>query len=164
MGYMDRIYYHFPQKVDLERHYGFNRDLKYLVRVMASMHGKSGHMEFDTSGPNVKRHPDLVRARRDLAIDITDKRLDFLPLNAVNTDKVLSTIPEKGTIDFKVTVGYTYMDKDYDKMSLIDDVFLVRATLEGDLMLRIASVHGQGRTVAEEVADTIETVMGHFKG
>ncbi len=161
---MDRIYYHFPQKIDFERHYGYNRDLKYLVRVMASMYGKSGRMEMDTAGPNVKRNPDQVRARRDLAIDITDKRLDFLPLNAVNTDKVLSTIPEKGTIDFRVTVGYTYMDKNYDKMSLIDDVFLVRATLNGDLTLQIANVHGQGRTVAEEVADTIEAVMGRFKG
>jgi hypothetical protein len=161
---MDRIYYHFPQKIDLERHYGFNRDLKYLVRVMASMYGKSGRMEMDTAGPDVKRNPDQVRARRDLAIDITDKRLDFLPLNAVNTDNVLATIPEKGTIDFRVTVGYTYMDKNYDKMSLIDDVFLVRATLNGDLTLKIANVHGQGRTVAEEVADTIEAVMGHFKG
>jgi hypothetical protein len=121
-------------------------------------------MEMDTAGPNVKRNPDQVKARRDLTIDITDKRLDFLPLNAVNTDNVLPTIPEKGTIDFRVTVGYTYMDKNYDKMSLVDDVFLVRATLNGDLMLQIASVHGQGRTVAEEVADTIETVMGHFKG
>jgi hypothetical protein len=161
---MDRIYYHFPQKIDLERHYGYNRDLKYLVRVMASMYGRSGRMEMDTAGPNVKRNPDQVKARRDLTIDITDKRLDFLPLNAVNTDNVLPTIPEKGTIDFRVTVGYTYMDKNYDKMSLVDDVFLVRATLNGDLMLQIASVHGQGRTVAEEVADTIETVMGHFKG
>ena len=161
---MDRIYYHFPQKIDLERHYGFNRDLKYLVRVMASMYGKSGRMEMDTTGPNVKRNPDQVKARRDLIVDITDKRLDFLPLNAVNTDKVLPTIPEKGTIDFRVTVGYTYMDKNYDKMSLIDDVFLVRATLNGDLTLKIANVHGQGRTVAEEVADTIEAVMGRFKG
>ncbi len=161
---MDRIYYHFPQKIDFERHYGFNRDLKYLVRVMASMYGKSGRMEMDTAGPDVKRNPDLVRARRDLAIDITDKRLDFIPLNAVNTDKVLPTISEKGTIDFRVTVGYTYMDKNYDKMSLIDDVFLVRATLDGDLTLQIANVHGQGRTVAEEVADTIEFVMGRFRG
>ncbi len=161
---MDRIYYHFPQDIELERHYGFRRDLKYLVRVMASMYGKSGRMEMDTLGPNVKRNPDQVRARRDLTIDITDKRLDFLPLNAMNADKVLSTIPEKGTIDFRVTVGYTYMDKNFDKMSLVDDVFLVRATLDGDLTLKIASVRGQGRTVAEEVADTIEMVMSRFRG
>jgi hypothetical protein len=63
-----------------------------------------------------------------------------------------------------VTVGYTYMDKNYDKMSLINDVFLVRATLNGDLSIKIAGVHGQGRTVAEEVADTIEAVMGRFRG
>ncbi len=161
---MDRIYYHFPQKVDLERHYGFSRDLKYLVRVMASMNGRSGRVEMDTSGPNVKRNPDLVKARRDLTIGITDRRLDFITLNPANTDKVLPTIPEKGTIDFRVTVGYTYMDKNFDKMSLVDDVFLVRAELDGDLALRIASIHGQGRTGADEVADTIETVMEHFRG
>ncbi len=161
---MDRIYYHFPQKIDLERHYGFNRDMKYLVRVMASLHGRTGRMEMETSGPNVKRNPDTVKARRDLAIAITHQRLDFLPLNVVNTDKVLSTVPERGTVDFKVTVGYTYMDKNYDKMSLVDDVFLVRAALDGDLAIQIASVRGQGRTVAEEVADTIEAAMKSFRG
>ena len=161
---MDRVFYHFPQKIDFERHYGFNRDLKYLTRVMASMNGKSGNMEFDTSGPNTKRHPDAVRARRDLKVDITDKRLDFLTLNPVNLSKVLGSIPEKGTIDFRITVGYTYMDKNYDKMSLVDDIFFVRATLNGELTLQIASTHGQGRTVPEEVANTIETVMEHFRG
>jgi len=49
-------------------------------------------------------------------------------------------------------------------MSLVDDVFLVRATLNTDLTLQIAQIHGQGRTIPEEVANTIETVMEHFKG
>jgi hypothetical protein len=163
MGFMDRLYYRFPQKIDVERHYGFSRDLKYLTRVMASMYGKSGHMEIDTVGPNIKRNPGTVKARRDLTIHIVENKLDFKPLSQATLPAILPEIPERGTIDFKVTVGYTYMDKNYDKMSLVDDVFLVRATLDGDLTLKIASIHGQGRTVPEEVADTIETVMEHFK-
>jgi len=160
---MDRVNYHFPQKIDFERLYGYSGDLRYLVKVMASMYGKGGKMEFDTSGPNVKRHPDEVKARRDIVVDISDNRVDFLPLNQKNTEAVLPTIPLKGSIDFRVTVRYTYIDKNFDKMSLIDDVFMVRAKLNGELKLQIASVHGQGRTQPEEVADTIETVMEHFK-
>jgi hypothetical protein len=161
---MDRIYYRFPQKIDFERHYGFNGDLKYLSRVMASMYGKSGHMEFETTGPNVKRNPDSVQARRDITVDIVCNRLDFMPLSQVTIQKELPTIPPGGTVDYRVTVGYTYMDKNYDKMSLVNDVFLVRAMLNGDLTLQIAAIHGQGRTLPEEVANTIETVMAHFKG
>ena len=161
---MDRIYYRFPQKIDFERHYGFNGDLKYLARVMASMYGKSGHMEIDTTGPNVKRNPDAVKARRDIKVDIVENKLDFVPLSSVTLQKELATIPPKGIVDFRFTVGYTYMDHNYDKMSLVDDVFLVRATMNSDLTLQITQTHGQGRTVPEEVANTIETVMEHFKG
>ncbi len=161
---MDRIYYRFPQKIDFERRYGFNGDLKYLSRVMASMYGKSGAMEIDTVGPNVKRHPDPIKARRDIKVDIVQNRLDFVPLSQATLPKELPTIPPTGTVDYRFTVGYTYMDKNYDKMSLIDDVFMVRAIMSDDLTLQIAQTHGQGRTIPEEVANTIETVMEHFKG
>lgn len=161
---MDRIYYHFPPKADFERRYGFNGDLRYLARVVASMYGKSGHMEIDTSGPNVKRNPDTVKARRDIKVDIVQNRLDFVPLSPATIQKELPGIPADGTVDFRVTVGYTYMDHNYDKMSLVDDVFLVRAIKADELTLLIAQTHGQGRTMPEEVANTIETVMEHFKG
>lgn len=161
---MDRIYYRFPQNIDFEQRYGFNGDLKYLARVMASMYGKSGHMEIDTVGPNVKRNPDAIKARRDIKIDIVQNRLDFVPLSQVTLSKELASIPPDGTVDFRFTVGYTYMDRNYDKMSLVDDVFLVRAIMKDDLTLQISQTHGQGRTLPEEVANTIETVMEHFKG
>jgi hypothetical protein len=160
---MDRVNYHFPQKIDFERHYGYNGDMKYLVKVIASMYGRGGKMEFDTTGPNVKRNPDEVKARRELIVDITDQRVDFVPLNERNTPAILPTIPEKGTVDFRVTVRYTYIDRNFDKMSLVDDVFMVRAKLDGDLMLQVANTHGQGRTTPEEVANTIETMMEHYK-
>ena len=161
---MDRIYYRFPQKIDFERQYGFNGDLKYLARVMASMYGKSGHMEIDTVGPNVKRNPDSIKARRDIKVDIVHDKLDFAPLSEITLPKELPAIPSDGTVDFRVTVGYTYMDRNYDKMSLVDDVFLVRAVMASELTLQIAQTHGQGRTLPEEVANTIETQMEHFKG
>lgn len=161
---MDRIYYRYPQKIDFERHYGFNGDLKYLSRVLASMYGRSGRMEMDTTGPSVKKNPDSVKARRDVKVDIVTNRLDFKPLSPNTIQKELPTIPPTGTVDYKVTVGYTYMDKNFDKMSLVDDVFLVRAVMDADLMLQIAQIHGQGRTMPEEIANTIETMMEHFKG
>ena len=161
---MDRVYYRFPQKIDFERHYGFNGDLKYLTRVMASMYGRSGHMEFDTTGPNTKRNPDSVKARRDMTVDIVENKLDFKPLSQVTLQHILPEVPSQGSIDYRVTVGYTYMDRNFDKMSLVDDVFLVRARLNGDLTLQIAHTHGQERTLSEEVANTIETMMEHFKG
>jgi hypothetical protein len=161
---MDRVYYRFPEKIDFERHYGFSGDLKYLVKVLASIYGKSGHMEFDTSGPNIKRNPDSVKARRDITIDIVENKFDFTPLSQVTVDRILPTVPSSGKVDLRVNVGYTYMDKNFDKMSLVNDVFLVRASLNGDLTLQIASTHGQARTLPEEVANTIETVMEHYKG
>ena len=45
---MERIYYRFPQNIDFERRYGYNSDLRYLLKVMASIHGKSGAIDFDT--------------------------------------------------------------------------------------------------------------------
>jgi hypothetical protein len=161
---MDRVNYHFPQKIDFERRYGYSGDLRYLVKVMASMYGKGGRMEFDTAGPNVRTHPLDVKARRDIVVDITDNKVDFLALNEKNTAQVMPSIPQKGTVDFKVTVRYTYIDKNFDKMSLIDDIFMVRTKLNGELLIQITSIHGQGRTTPEEVAETIETMMEHYKG
>lgn len=161
---MDRVYYHFPQEVDFERRYGFNGDMSFIIKVMASMHGKSGHMEFDTEGPNVKRNVDKVKAKRDLVVDITDRKLDFIPLTPQNVSTVLSNLPERGTVDFRITVRYTYFDKNFDKMSLVNDIFLVRTTLNGDLTLQVVNTHGQGRTLPEEIANTIETQMETFNG
>lgn len=161
---MERIYYHFPSKVDFERDYGYGSDLKYLVRVMASIHGKSGSIDFETIGPDIKRHVDTVRAKREVSVDIAERRVDFVALNAENMKQLLPTIPATGSADFRVTVMYSYLDEHYNKMSLKSDVFLVRSTVEGGLNLQVVNIEGQNRTLPEEIANTIETQLKHYKG
>jgi hypothetical protein len=161
---MERIYYHFPNDIDFERSYGYSADLRYLMKVMASLHGRSGSMEFETAGPDVKRHVDTVRARREVSVDVAERRVDFLPLTPQNLQSTLPTVPPHGTVDFRVRVDYTYVDRHFDKMSLKGDVFLVRATVGDGLNIKVAFVDGQGRTVPEEIANTIETQLKHFKG
>ena len=161
---MDRVYYEFPRRIDFERHYGFKGDLRYLVRVMASIHGKSGSMEFDTQGPNVKRNVDTVKARREVMVEVVKDKVDFVRLTQDNTARELSSIPTNGRVDFRVTVMYSYFDKNFDRMPLPSDIFLVRSVLNGDLTLQVTSIEGQGRTLPEEIANTIETQLEHFKG
>ncbi len=161
---MDRVYYEFPRRVDFERHYGFKGDMRYLTKVMASIHGKSGNMEFDTQGPNVKRNVDSVKARREVTVEVVKDKVDFVKLTPDNTQKELSTIPQSGTVDFRITVMYSYFDKNFDRLPLPSDIFLVRSILNTDLTLQVTSISGQGRTLPEEIANTIETQLGHFKG
>ena len=161
---MDRVYYEFPRRIDFERHYGFKGDLRYLVRVMASIHGKSGSMEFDTQGPNVKRNVDMVKARREVTVEVVKAKVDFVKLTAANTERELPSIPLNGTVDFRVTVMYSYFDKNFDRLPLPSDIFLVRSILNGDLALQVTSIEGQGRTLPEEIANTIETQLENFKG
>lgn len=161
---MERIYYHFPSGIDFERSYGYSADLRYLIKAIAAMNGKTGSAEFETAGPDVKRHVDTVRARREVLVDVADKRVDFLPLTPQNLAIVLPALPPNGMVDFRFTVKYTYFDKTFNKATLQNDVFLVRATVDGNLNLQVAAVEGQGRTLPEEIANTIETQLKHFKG
>jgi len=161
---MDRVYYEFPRRVDFERQYGFKGDMRYLTNVMASINGKSGAMEFETRGPNVKMNVDSVKARRDVMVEVVKDKVDFVKLTPDNTQKELSSIPERGTVDFRVTVMYSYFDKNFNRMPLPSDIFLVRSILNTDLTLQVTSIGGQGRTLPEEIANTIETQLEHFKG
>jgi hypothetical protein len=161
---MDRVYYEFPRRVDFERQYGFKGDMKYLTKVMSSIHGKSGAMEFNTQGPNVKMNVDSVNARRDVMVEVVKNKVDFVKLTPDNTQKEMSAIPQKGTVDFRVTVMYSYFDKNFNRLPLPSDTFLVRSILNTDLTLQVTSIGGQGRTLPEEIANTIETQLEHYKG
>jgi hypothetical protein len=161
---MERIYYRFPQNIDFERRYGYSADLRYLLKVMASINGRSGAIDFDTPGLDVKRHVETVRARRDVTVEVSEKRMDFVKLTPPNLAAVLPTLAADGTVDFRVTVGYTYVDSHFDRLPLESDVFLVRAIVDGALTLEVASVKGQGRTQPEEIANTIETQLKNFRG
>jgi hypothetical protein len=131
---------------------------------MSSINGKSGAIEFDTPGPDIKRHVDTVRARRDVTVEVSEKRMDFVRLTPPNLTAVLPTLMPDGTVDFRITVGYTYVDSHFDRLPLESDVFLVRAVVDGSLTIQVAKVKGQGRTMPEEIANTIETQLKNFRG
>ncbi|CAJ38252.1 hypothetical protein [Methanocella arvoryzae] len=161
---MERIHYHFPAEIDFERNYGYSADLRYLIKAVAGIHGKTGSSEFETPGPDIGAHQNMVRAKREVAVEISEKRMDFLPLTPQNLAAVLPTVQHHGMVDFRFTVKYSYFDKNFNKGVLQNDVFLVRATVDGNLNLQVAAVDGQGRTLPEEIANTIETQLKRFKG
>ncbi|MCD1295121.1 hypothetical protein CUJ83_08935 [Methanocella sp. CWC-04] len=161
---MSRVYYHFPREIDFERHYGFNADMRYLMKVMASIHGGSGSMEFETVAPNVNVHVRTVKARRDVVVEVTEKKIDFIPLTQENLTRVLPTLEQDGTVDYRVTVRYSYYDENFQKMTLKSDVFLVRTILGDDLTIQVKLVDGHGRTLPEEIANTIETQLQSYHG
>ena len=138
--------------------------MRYLTKVMASINGKSGAMEFETMGPNVKMNVGSVKARRDVMVEVVKGKVDFVKLTPDNTQKELPAIPQSGTVDFRVTVMYSYFDKNFNRLPLPSDIFLVRSILSTDLTLQVTSISGQGRTLPEEIANTIETQLEHFKG
>ncbi len=149
---MKRMYHQFPKEPDFERKYNFKADLPYIVKVMAGMDGQFG--TFITDGPDRKATP--VKAKRSINVEITDKSIDFYPLNKHTLNSVLRDITEEGVIDFKVNLRYSFLDEKFERVPFKGDSFLVRADLEnGILTMKLHHIEGLGRTECEKVADTI---------
>ncbi|MCZ7391953.1 MAG: hypothetical protein ABOK23_02480 [Candidatus Methanoperedens sp.] len=149
---MKHMYYQFPKEPEFERKFNFKADLPYVVKVMAGMDGQFGN--FITDGPDRKATP--VKAKRSINIEITDKSIDFYPLNKSNLNSVLKDVAAEGIIDFKVHLKYSFLDEKFDRVPFKGDSFLVRTDLEnGVLTMKVHHIEGMGRTECERVADTI---------
>jgi hypothetical protein len=149
---MKRTYHQFPQKPELERKYNFKLDLHYIVRTIAGMNGQFG--EFITDSPDLKGRP--IHAKRSIHIEITDRSVNFYPLNDDTVESILSDVKNEGTIDFKVTLKYSFLDDKFDRVPFKGDSFLVRTRLDsGILMLNVHRIDGMGRTESGRIADTI---------
>ncbi len=149
---MKRMYHQFPKEPEFERKYNFKADLPYIVKVMAGMDGQFG--TFITDGPDRKATP--VKAKRSINVEITDKSIDFFPLNKNTLNSVLRDITEEGIIDFKVNLKYSFLDENFQRVPFKGDSFLVRTDLEdGILTMKLHHIEGLGRTACERVADTI---------
>lgn len=126
--------------------------MPYIVRTMAEMDGKFG--TFVTDSPDLKGKS--IKAKRDIKIDITDKSVEFYPLNKDTVESVLSDIKQEGAIDFRVTLKYSFLDAKYDRIPFKGDSFIVRAGLEnGILTIKVQHIDGMGRTEASRIAETI---------
>ncbi len=149
---MKRMYHQFPKESEFERKYNFKADLPYIVKTMAGMDGQFGN--FITDGPDRKATP--IQAKRSINIEITDKNIDFYPLNKNNLGSVLKDVSAEGIIDFRVNLKYSFLDQKYDRIPFKGDTYLVRIDLEnGILTMKVHHIDGMGRTACERIADTI---------
>lgn len=149
---MKRMYHQFPKNPEFERKYNFQSDLPYIVKTMAGMDGQFG--TFVTDGPDRKATP--IQAKRSINIEITDKSIDFYPLDKNNLGSVLKDVSAEGIIDFRVNLKYSFLDEKFDRVAFKGDSYLVRAELEnGVLTMKVHHIDGMGRTDCERIADTI---------
>jgi len=149
---MRRTYHLYPQNPEFERKFRFEEYLPFLVRVMAGMDGQSG--EFITDSPDRKATP--IKAKRSIAIEITDKSVDFVRLNKNTLDRVLRDVTPEGIIDFRVILQYSVLDSNYNRIAFKGDTYLVRTKLDNRILtMNIHLTDGLGRTDCERIADTI---------
>jgi hypothetical protein len=149
---MRRTYHLFPQNPEFERKFRFEADLPFLVRTMAGLDGQFG--TFVTDGPDRKATP--IQAKRSIGVEITDKSVDFVPLNKHTIDSVLRDVTPEGEIDFKLNLRYSVLDAKYNRVAFKGDTYLVRTNLDnGVLTMKIHLTDGQARTDPERIADTI---------
>lgn len=148
-----RIYRYFP-KVDIafEQKYRYSLDLQYLVRTMAAINGKFGM--FSTSSPDFKGR--TIQAKREISMYLCDNGLDFSSLDTDTADSIIGDIEPEGTLDFKVSLLYSYLDENYKRVAFSGDNYIVRANLDGNtLTLQVQPETGPGRTDCGNIADTI---------
>lgn len=149
---MKRMYHQFPKNPEFERKYNFQADLPYIVKILAGMDGQFG--TFITDGPDRKATP--IQAKRSINIEITDKNIDFYPLDKNNLGSVLKDVSAEGIIDFRVNLKYSFLDEKFDRVAFKGDSYLIRAELEnGVLTMKVHHIDGMGRTDCERIADTI---------
>ncbi len=149
---MKRIYHQFPHKPELERKYNFRADLPYIVKTIARINDQFG--TFITDSPDLKGRP--VQAKRSISIEITDRSVNFYPLNEETIESVLKDVTNEGTIDFKVTLKYSFLDDKFERVPFKGDSFLVRTQLDsGILTMNVHHIDGMGRTESGRIADTI---------
>ncbi len=149
---MKRTYHEFPQKPEFERKYNFRADLPYIVKTLAEMDNQFG--TFITDSPDLKGR--TIKAKRSINVDITDRSVNFYPLNKDSLPDVLQDVKNEGTIDFRIALKYSFLDEKFDRVPFKGDSYLVRTQLEnGVLTMRIHHIEGMGRTECAKIADTI---------
>ena len=149
---MKRTYHEFPQKPEFERKYNFKADLPYIVRTVAGMDGQFG--TFITDSPDLKGR--AIRAKRSINVEITDRSVNFYPLNKDTLGCILEDVAQEGTVDFRVVLKYSFLDERFDRVPFKGDSYLVRTQLEnGMLTMKVHHIDGMGRTECARIADTI---------
>jgi hypothetical protein len=149
---MKRTYHEFPQKPEFERKYNFRADLPYIVKTLAEMDNQFG--TFITDSPDLKGR--TIKAKRSINVEITDRSVNFYPLNKDSLADVIQDVKNEGIIDFRIALKYSFLDEKFDRVPFKGDSYLVRTQLEnGVLTMKIHHIEGMGRTECAKIADTI---------
>ena len=146
-----RKYHQFPlHNIDFTQKYSFWADLPYLVKTFTGMNNKSGSFKL------IGNKGETLDTKRNIAIDIAQANVDFVPLTNQNLENIMLNISQNGTIDFRFRILYSHLDKNYAKIATRGDTFLVRSELtDGILTLKVHLDEGPGHTTCNEIADTI---------
>lgn len=156
-----RKYHRFPvQEVEFTQNYRFLGNLPYIVKILAGMNNKSGTITLQG------RSDPTLQAKRGIIVEIAESSMDFKPLGPANLDSVLEDIEDNGTLDFKIKILYSRLDKDYRRVAFNEDTFLVRCELiQGIMTLKIHLLHGPEHTNCGEIASTLvdEIIRGQPK-
>lgn len=156
-----RKYHRFPvQEVEFTQNYRFLGNLPYIVKILAGMNNKSGTITLQG------RSDPTLQAKRGIIVEIAESSMDFKPLGPANLDSVLEDIEDNGTLDFKIKILYSRLDKDYRRVAFNEDTFLVRCELtQGIMTLKIHLLHGPEHTNCDEIASTLvdEIIRGQPK-
>lgn len=151
-----RIYRLFPQKVDcqIKKHYTY--DLPMLVRVIASITGKLD--KFITDSPEKRGRK--IEVKREINMEITSNSFDFVPLTPNDASTIIPEIESEGIIDFKINLKYIYLDEKYRSIPLKGDSYLLRANLNGNiLILQMCHIDGMGRTKCEQLSEILNKYL-----
>ncbi|HIH69072.1 hypothetical protein [Methermicoccus shengliensis] len=139
----------FPSHADFVKRYRFYSDLTGFLHAMTRLDGTFD--TFITESPHMDGR--LIRARRDISLRIFDaKSGGFVHVGE------LSDFMERdvSSIDLELALSYSYLNERYDRVSFKEDVFLLRADLDMDVLtLRICLVDGLGRTREDMVAQMV---------
>ena len=146
-----RKYHQFPlHDVDFTQKYSFWADLPYIVETFAGMNNKSGSLKL------IGNNGETLNTKRNIAIDIAEANVDFVPLTNQNRKNIMLNIDPNGTIDFRFRILYSHLNKKYNRIATRGDTFLVRSELaNGILTLKVHMSDGPGHTTCNEIADTI---------
>lgn len=117
--------------------------------------------DFITDSPDGKGR--AIKAKRSINVEITDRSVDFYPLNKNTLATVLKDIAGEGIVDFRVNLKYSLLDEKFDRIPFKGDSYLVRADLNnGILTMKVHHIDGMKRTDCERIADTIvEEIAKH---
>lgn len=89
-------------------------------------------------------------------MDITEANIDFVPLTNQNLENTLLSIDQNDTLDFRLRILYSHLDKNYSRITTRCDTFLARSELANSiLIMKVHLIDGPWHTSCKGIVDII---------